>query len=68
VIDDREFVRLRFEARHFLPGQVARLAGLALAAVRLGPSRLPPALLAAALRRAGLRACCYIWWPKYRVI
>ena len=49
VIGDRGFVRLRFEARHFLPGQVARLAGLALAAVRLGPSRLPPALLAAAL-------------------
>ena len=44
----QEFVRLRFEGRHFLPGQAAAMASLAVLSVRLG-EQVSPELLAASL-------------------
>eukprot|EP01043_Picozoa_sp_COSAG02_P005040 COSAG02_NODE_134_length_34593_cov_43.594886_26_plen_1236_part_00 len=44
----QEFVRLRFEGRHFLPGQAAAMASLAVLSVRLS-EKVSPELLAASL-------------------
>ena len=45
----QEFVRLRFEGRHFLPGQAAAMASLAVLSVRL-KEEVSPELLAASLQ------------------
>lgn len=45
----QEFVRLRFEGRHFLPGQAAAMASLAVLSVRLA-EKVSPELLAASLQ------------------